>query len=162
VRPGATEARLFRALNAVLEPSVRKGFGSPSLAPGALIVLETKGHRTGRLSKIPLASLRVGEHILVGTFRGRRSHWVKNLAAQPKVRFWLGGRARPATAIVFPPGRAPRKRKELSAAACALLPLLGLYTSAGWGFAFLTPSPKTPARARAKLRPRSPRPARGA
>jgi len=148
MRRGAAEARLFRALNAVLEPSVRKGFGSPPLAPGALIVLETTGHRTGRLSKVPLASLRVGEHILVGTFRGRRSHWIKNVTAQPKVRFWLGGRPRHATAVVLQPGRAPRKRKELSAAACALLPLLGLYTSAGWGFAFLTPTPKTPARKR--------------
>ena len=142
MRPGAAEARLFRALNAVLEPSVRKGFGSPSLAPGALIVLETTGRKTGRLSKRPLASLRVGEHILVGTFRGRRSHWVKNLVAQPKVRFWLGGRARSATAIVFQPGRTPRKRAGLSPAACALLPLLGLYTAAGWAFAFLTPGPK--------------------
>src|ERR1051326_8090630 len=52
MRPGRAEARLFRALNAVLEPSVRKGFGSPPLAPGALIVLETTGHRTGRLSKV--------------------------------------------------------------------------------------------------------------
>jgi len=134
----SAEARLFRSLNRIVEPSVRKGFGSPKLAPGALIVLESTGHRSGRRTRVPLASVRVGEQILVGTFRGRRSTWVKNLTADPNVRYWIGGKPRDATATVFIPGRAPRKRKSLSPAACGVLSLLAPYTKAGWAFAFLT------------------------
>jgi len=136
---GAVEAGLFRAMNKVIEPSIRKGIGSPRLAPGALIVLETTGRKSGRIVKVPLASMRVGEHILVGTFRGRRSQWVKNLQAKNSVRYWHGGHARAAKAKILPPDRWPRKSKDLSPAACALLPLLGPYTRAGWAFAFLTP-----------------------
>jgi len=136
----SAEARLFRSLNRIVEPSVRKGFGSPRHTPGALIVLESIGHKTGRRNREPLASVRVGEQILVGTFRGRRSAWVKNLAANPAARYWLGGRAQPATATVFLAGKAPRKRKSLSPAACGVLPLLAPYTRAGWAFAFLAPT----------------------
>jgi deazaflavin-dependent oxidoreductase (nitroreductase family) len=137
----SAEARLFRSFNRVVEPSIRKGFGSPRLTPGALIVLETVGHKTGRRTRVPLASVRVGEQILVGTFRGKRSAWVKNLAADPNVRYWIGGRPRSATATVLHPGRAPRKRKSLSPAACAVLPFLAPYTRAGWAFAFLAKRP---------------------
>ena len=138
-RAGTLEAGLFRAMNKVIEPSIRRGVGSAPFTPGTLIVLETVGRKTGRRSKVPLASLHVGQHILVGTFRGRRSQWVKNLDATPEVRFWLGGRARTATAKVLKPDRVPRKTKDLSPAACALLPWLAPYTRIGWAFAFLTP-----------------------
>jgi deazaflavin-dependent oxidoreductase (nitroreductase family) len=130
-------------MNRVVEPSVRKGLGSTPFTPGTLIVLETTGHRTGRPTKVPLAALRVGEHVLVGTFRGRRSAWVKNLEKSPRVRYWLGGRARDGKAKVLKPDRVPRKSKDLSPAACALLPLLRPYTHAGWAFAFLTPDART-------------------
>ncbi len=42
------EQRVFRSLNAVVEPAVRKGFGSPTLAPAGLIVLETVGFKSWR------------------------------------------------------------------------------------------------------------------
>ena len=138
-RAGATEARLFRAMNKILEPSVRHGFGSAPFTPGTLIVLEIVGRTSGRRTKVPLAALHVGEHILVATFRGRRSEWVKNLAAMSEVRFWLGGRARRATVRVLKPDRTPRRTKDLSPAARALVPFLAPYTHAGWAFAILTP-----------------------
>lgn len=134
------EVGLFRSLNKMVEPAVRKGWGSSRFAPGSLVVLETTGLKSGRRSKVPLAALRVGEHILVGTFRGRRSQWVKNLAAQPSVRYWIGGRPRSAFARVIPPGRPPRNLKDWPPAACGLVPLLAPYTRAGWAFAFLTPA----------------------
>lgn len=139
-RSGKAEALLFRAMNKIIEPSVRRGIGSAPFTPGTLIVLETTGRKTGRPSKVPLAAMRVGEHILVATFRGRRSQWVKNVEAAPDVRFWLGGRARDAKARVLRPDRTPRKSKDLSPAACALLPFLAPYTHLGWAFAFLTPT----------------------
>jgi hypothetical protein len=41
------EQQVFAGLNAVVEPAVRKGFGSPVLAPAGLIVLETVGFKSG-------------------------------------------------------------------------------------------------------------------
>ena len=141
------EARFFRALNRVVEPSVRKGVGSPAFAPGTIIVLETIGWKTGRISKTPLAAVRVGRHVLVSTFRGRRSAWVKNLAAEPNVRFWIGGHARPAKATVIPAGPPPTSTKGLPPAVRGLLPFLAPYAIAGWAFAFLTPTGVRPKKA---------------
>ena len=42
------EVEFFRFLNRWLEPQIRAGLGSPRLAPGGLIVLETLGRKTGR------------------------------------------------------------------------------------------------------------------
>ena len=39
------ERNFFRALNSVVEPAVRRGLGSPRLAPSTLIVLESTGYR---------------------------------------------------------------------------------------------------------------------
>ena len=140
----SAEARFFRALNRVVEPSVRKGVGSPALAPGSIIVLETIGRKTGRTSKTPLAAVRVGRHILVSTFRGRRSGWVKNAAAQPNVRFWIGGKVRRAKATVIAAGPPPPSTKGFSPAVRGLLPFLTPYAMAGWAFVFLTPTPVRP------------------
>jgi deazaflavin-dependent oxidoreductase (nitroreductase family) len=131
------EAQLFRTLNKIIEAPIRKGLGSPPLAPGGLIVLETKGRRSGRRSRVPLAAIRVGDHVLVGTFRGDCSQWIKNLEAEPNVRTWLGGRPRKAKATVIPPGRPSAVSRELPAAVRGLLPFLVPYTLGGWAFAFL-------------------------
>src|SRR5437870_7904528 len=93
-------------LNRLVEPRVRAGWGSPRLAPGGLIVLETTGRRTGRRSRTPLAATRLHNYVIVSTFRGERSQWMKNAAANPDVRYWLGGRPREARAVVLAPGGA--------------------------------------------------------
>jgi deazaflavin-dependent oxidoreductase (nitroreductase family) len=129
------EADFFRLLNRVVEPRVRAGWGSFHLVPGGLIVLETRGRRTGRRARVPLAATRVGGSVVVSTFRGRRSQWVRNLAARPRVRFWLRGRERSATAHVIAPGGSahlPRALRWLGS-------LLAPYTNAGWAFAVLVP-----------------------
>jgi hypothetical protein len=57
-------------LNRVVEPIVRRGVGSPRLAPSGFIVLETVGRKSGELRRSPLAATRIGRHMIVATFRG--------------------------------------------------------------------------------------------
>jgi deazaflavin-dependent oxidoreductase (nitroreductase family) len=156
-----SEALFFRALNRVVEPSVRKGIGSPALAPGSIIVLETTGRKTGRRSTVTLAAVRVGRHVLVSTFRGRRSEWVKNLSVDPNVRYWIGGRPRRATATVIPPGAPPADTEGFPPAVCGLLPFLAPYARAGWAFAFLTPRKAASRRNAVTEKGRPPRRSRG-
>lgn len=136
------EVQFFRALNRVVEPMVRAGVGSPRLAPGGLIVLETRGRRSGRLRRSPLAATRIGRHVLVGTFRGARSQWVRNLAAQPRTRFWLGGRPRAARAFVMYDGKRFRVPRSLPRHLQEVVRRLAPYTKSGWAFAVLSPVPR--------------------
>jgi deazaflavin-dependent oxidoreductase (nitroreductase family) len=135
------DVAFFRALNRVVEPMVRAGVGSPRLAPGGLIVLETRGRKSGRLRRSPLAATRIGSHVLVGTFRGARSQWVRNLAAQPRTRFWLGGKARAARAFVMQEGKRFRVPKSLPRHLQEVVRRLAPYTKYGWAFALLSPVP---------------------
>ncbi len=132
------EREFFRTLNRVIEPLVRAGIGSPRLAPGGLIVLETKGRKSGRLYRTPLVATRVGKYVLVATARGARSKWVLNAAAEPKVRFWLGGRAREARAFVIHEGKRFRVPKSFPRPLQKVVEILGPYRKAGWAFAVLT------------------------
>jgi deazaflavin-dependent oxidoreductase (nitroreductase family) len=129
-------------VNRWVEPQVRAGLGSPRLAPGGLIVLETIGRSSGRRVRIPLVATRLQGHLLVGTFRGARSQWAKNLAANPDTRFWLGGKPRPATAHVITSSRRPQPLPKLPPLLRAVTALLAPYTRAGWTFAILAPRRK--------------------
>jgi deazaflavin-dependent oxidoreductase (nitroreductase family) len=115
------------------------GFGSPRIAPTGLIVLETRGRKTGQRRRSPLAAARIGNHVLVATFRGDRSQWVRNLAAQPRTRFWLGGRPREARAFVMHRGKRFRVPRSLPAPLQRVVRALAPYTKAGWAFAVLSP-----------------------
>jgi deazaflavin-dependent oxidoreductase (nitroreductase family) len=133
------EVEFFRFLNRWLEPQIRAGLGSPRLAPGGLIVLETRGRKTGRAVRVPLVATRIQGYVLVGTFRGGRSQWTKNLAAHPEVRFWMGGRPRPASATLIGASRRPRPLPKLPALLRLVVAFLVPYTRAGWVFAVLAP-----------------------
>lgn len=98
------EQKFFRQLNRLVEPAVRKGFGSPRLLPGGLVVLESIGFKSGERRRTPLLSFGIGRYRVVSTVRGDRSFWVRNLLKQPKVNYFLGGRRRRAEAIVLVDG----------------------------------------------------------
>lgn len=133
------EVEFFRTLNRVVEPMVRVGIGSPRIAPSGFIVLETRGRKSGRLRRTPLAATRIGSHVLVGTFRGKRSQWVRNLAAEPRSRFWLAGRPRDARAFVMHEGKRFRVPKSLPVPLQRVVRFLAPYTKVGWAFAVLSP-----------------------
>ncbi len=137
----SVEIEFFRMLNRVVEPLVRAGVGSPRLVPGGLIVLEAEGRKSGRRIRSPLAATRIGSHVVIGTFRGNRSQWVRNLVAQPRVRFWLGGRVRDARAFVMHADKRFRVPRSLPPHMQSVARLLAPYTKAGWAFALLSPRP---------------------
>ncbi len=133
------ETEFFRMLNRYVEPRIRAGCASPRLVPGGLVVVEIKGRKSGRVTRVPLAAARFQGHILVSTFRGRRSQWMKNLAANPEIRFWLRGRPVRATAFVISPGRRVRSPRRLPPLLRWIASFLVPYTYAGWAFAILAP-----------------------
>jgi hypothetical protein len=133
------ESIFFKGLNQVAEPLIRAGFGNPVCWPTGAIVLETTGRNTGRIYKVPLVATRLGSLLLVSSVR-RRSQWLKNLAAHPHMRYWLGGRLHEASAFVMAPG--------LETPSLDGMPLLVSYLAStlipqsqllGIGFAILAP-----------------------
>ena len=132
------EASFFRALNAAVEPLARSGVLGPGLSPVGLVVVETMGHRSGRLHRVPLMAARLGPLVIVGTARGARSAWVRNLAEHDVTAFWLNGIATSARATVLRPGQ-PAPSDGGSAAVRLLTPLLVPWTLSGWAFALLEP-----------------------
>jgi deazaflavin-dependent oxidoreductase (nitroreductase family) len=146
-RPRSIEVEFFRMLNRVVEPRIRAGLGSPCMTPGGFIVLETKGRKTGRTSRTPLAATRIQGHLVVGTFRANRSQWVRNLSANPDTRLWLGGRPRATRAFVVQSGGDSHSPASLPATLRWVVSFLRPYTLAGWAFAVLAPR-KRPARPR--------------
>tara|TARA_R110002049_G_scaffold85550_17_gene217509 strand:+ start:2157 stop:2630 length:474 start_codon:yes stop_codon:yes gene_type:complete len=134
------EQAVFRSLNAVVEPAVRLGIGSPTLTPASLIVLETVGFKSGARRRTPLWSIRLGRHRLISTARGNRSFWVKNLRKKPDASYYLGGCRRPSHATVIADGVFTAAASELSPGLDRLANAIARYAPAGWAFAILTPT----------------------
>jgi F420H(2)-dependent quinone reductase len=149
------EAQLYRFVNAALEPAIRAGLGAPRLSPLGFVVVEMTGRKTGELRRVPLAALRLGDHILIGTVRGERSLWVRNLAANGAARVWLRGRARRVRAFVLAPGASARTPRALAYALHPLWRALAAAAERGFAFALLAPAPERAAPKRAAS-PRAP------
>ncbi len=120
------ETVYYEALNRVLTPIAESGALAPGIVPAGLIVLETTGWRSGLPRRTPLAAAALGDCLLVSTVRGRRSHWVKNLIAQPDVHYWRGDRSQVARAYVAAPTSvgAPTDAGDLPTAVALLWPAL--------------------------------------
>ena len=112
------------------------------MMPSALIVLETKGRRSGRPRSIPLHAVLLGDHLFVSTLRTHRSQWFRNLSVDPDVRYWLGGEAREARALVFSPGESPSPGELDELPRLVRCVVNGLSLGLGgpsWAFAVLAP-----------------------
>ena len=133
------EADFFRGLNQFVEPLVRVGLGAPVLFPVGAVVIETKGRKSGRRSRVPLIAAMVGNLVVVSTVR-RRSNWLKNLAADPEIRFWLSGREREATAFAIGPDEMPENGVALPSNVRCLAEALKRHSAMfGTSFAILVP-----------------------
>ena len=89
----------FRALNRAVLPVVQAGFGSPLPLGFGLVVLETKGRRSGAVRPVPVVAFRAGRRVTVSTVRAD-SQWVKNLEADSDAAIWRNGTRRSVTANV--------------------------------------------------------------
>ncbi len=138
------ETAYYQALNSVLTPLAESGALAPGIVvPAGLIVLESTGWRSGRQHRTPLAAAALVDCLIVSTVRGRRSHWVKNLIAQPDVRYWRGDRPQDARAYVAAPagvgGPPIAAAGDLPASLALIWPaLVGLADVSGCAFVVLS------------------------
>ena len=101
---GEVEISLFSALNRLVEPGVRAGFGSLWIFPVGLIVLETTGRKTGLPQRVPLLAAMIAGHIVVSTVRVQQSQWLRNALEDPDVRYWVRGQELHGRAIIVMSG----------------------------------------------------------
>ena len=133
------ETEFFKTVNQFAEPLIRAGFANPLLWPTGAIVLEVTGRKSGETIRVPLLATRVGDLFVVSTYR-RRSEWVKNLAANPEARYWLGGRPYHATAFVLTGDNQSSSLDNLPPRAACLAGLLKQQSQLfGISFAILAP-----------------------
>ena len=133
------ESMVFTTLNQVAEPLIRAGLGNPVCWPTGAIVLETTGRKSGRTYKVPVLAARIGSLLLISSVR-RRSQWLKNLANNPRTRYWLGGRLHEASAFVIAPGLATPSLKSMPLLVSQLTSMLIPQSRMlGIGFAILAP-----------------------
>lgn len=137
------EQIFFRRLNAIVEPLVRRGIGSPSFTPTSVILLETVGFKSGVQRRTPLLAVRLGKYTLVSTARGNRSFWVKNLQKNAQVKYYLGGKARDSKAYVLVPGSNKKLPKSLPSAIQKIASFLIENGPEEWAFAILAPRSKS-------------------
>ena len=133
------ERQAFHALNAVVRPSIQRGFGAPCLTPWGLVVLEHTGRRTGRKYSSPLWAMRMGRRVVVTTYRTGCSHWIRNLKHQPNTHLWMNGERRPVRAHVLNSG--PRHGPDAMAERVArpLRPAVRALVAAGFAVSVLEP-----------------------
>lgn len=94
------QKEFFNGFNRIAEPLIRAGFGNPLFWPTGTIVVETIGRKSGRKINTPVLATRIGEMLVFSTVR-RDSQWLKNLAANPEIRYWLAGQPHEAVASIF-------------------------------------------------------------
>lgn len=131
----------FNGFNRIAEPLIRAGLGNPLFWPTGTIVVETTGRKSGSKINVPLLATRIGEMVVFSTVR-RNSQWLKNIAANPEVRYWLAGQPREAKASVITPDTPNEKTsfENLPPQADCLSKLLQQQSNLlGISFALLTP-----------------------
>lgn len=104
------DKRAFRTTLAkyVVNPPVRALFRLGLPAPGTAI-LETTGRKSGRPRRTPVTDGRDGDVFWLVAEHGHRAAYVRNIAANPRVRIKLGRRWRTGTARLLPEDH-PRRR----------------------------------------------------
>lgn len=99
ITPDSVTREAFRALNSVVRPALSAGIGNPLPIGVGAVVVETTGRVSGQPRQVPLLSVRLGDRLLVSTFRDD-SQWLANLEAEPAARVQLHGAFREATTSV--------------------------------------------------------------
>jgi deazaflavin-dependent oxidoreductase (nitroreductase family) len=81
-------------------PALKAGMGRFVSNPltGYLMILRTRGRRSGEMRDAPLGYMIVGDAVYAMAGFGREAHWFKNIQADPRVEVILPGRAFSGTA----------------------------------------------------------------
>jgi deazaflavin-dependent oxidoreductase (nitroreductase family) len=122
--------RSFLTVNRYLAgPLLRAGFGPVISTPltGSLMLLRTRGRTSGRWREAPLGYvIRDGSVYCCAGF-GPTTHWLRNVAADPRVEMLLPGRALAGTAEVVsdPAERVVALRELLGSMPLVGRPLIG-------------------------------------
>jgi deazaflavin-dependent oxidoreductase (nitroreductase family) len=85
-----------RVFNPLVLGAARAGLPTPSV-----VILETTGRRSGRPRRVPVTRMVQGDSVWIVTEHGRRSAYVHNIEANPRVRVRVGRRWRSGTAQVL-------------------------------------------------------------
>jgi deazaflavin-dependent oxidoreductase (nitroreductase family) len=93
----------------LFNPLVKRVAGT-RLAPGYAL-LETTGRRSGEPRRTPVGNGLDGDTFWIVAEHGRRAGYVRNIAANPRVRVKAGGAWRPGTATTLPDDY-PRERQR--------------------------------------------------
>jgi deazaflavin-dependent oxidoreductase (nitroreductase family) len=83
-------------INQFAEAIIRAGVGAPCYVGVGLVLIETKGRKSGLPRSVPVLAQRVGNRLFVSTIR-KNSQWVKNLVADPAPRVVLHRKSRSVT-----------------------------------------------------------------
>ena len=85
-----------KILNPVVRTAVRLGLPLP-----IVVILETRGRKSGRLRQIPVGKTLDGDTLWIVAEHGRKASYVRNIEAEPRVRVRVGRRWRPGVATVL-------------------------------------------------------------
>lgn len=88
--------RAFNVLNKYLSvPSLKMGLGRFMSSPltGYLMVLRTRGRKSGQWRDAPLGYVVIGDAVYCMAGYGTHTHWFKNIKADPRVEVLLPGRS---------------------------------------------------------------------
>jgi len=99
-------ARSLRRPQQALVAALRRGFErSPHW-----VLLETRGRKSGLPREVMLPCARTPEGVIVISTYGNRAHWLRNLRADPQLRFSARGRMHDGVAEVVDE---PARRREV-------------------------------------------------
>ncbi len=85
-----------KLLNPVVRAAVRLGLPLP-----LVVILETRGRKSGQLRQIPVGKALDGDTLWIVAEHGRKASYVRNIEANPRVRVRVGRRWRTGTAHVL-------------------------------------------------------------
>lgn len=81
-----------------LPPRLLYGIGLGAFYGRFVLLLTTRGRRSGKARVTPLQYERVDGALVVGSARGKRADWFRNIAADPQVEVRVGRSRFPAVA----------------------------------------------------------------
>lgn len=121
-RPDRAKQRAVTTLQRYLvNPAFR---GAAGRLPGTAL-LETRGRRSGRPRHTPVGGRLEGQTFWFVSEYGRRSQYVRNIEADPRVRLRIGGRWQAGSARLLPEDDPKRRLRRLGLLNSALVRLVG-------------------------------------